>query len=274
MKKYYLVDDDRLRFQARAYASAGVSFIRELASKMGDMPNIEMPTMGGRVMWETVLEVGGWRLQVNRIFGNARILDENDVRVAWGSEESMRARLSACRSASVLAPGDVIGIKRPLGYEHYAVYVGDDRVIHYADDTQDFGDHILIHEAPMEEFLQGQERFFILDFPDTFGAPQKIYAGDGEGTFTERSPAYAKLLEGIEAADYHLYSPEETVERARSRIGEDKYDLAMNNCEHFAIWCKTGMHESYQVDGILSMVGSLLSIPMRLDTEGPGSNEE
>ncbi|MDU1323667.1 MAG: lecithin retinol acyltransferase family protein [Clostridiales bacterium] len=35
--------------------------------------------------------------------------------------------------------------------------------------------------------------------------------------------------------DYHLYSPEETVSRARSRLGEEKYALPFNNCEHFAI---------------------------------------
>ena len=52
----------------------------------------------------------------------------------------------------------------------------------------------------------------------------------------------------IRETGYHLHSPEETVARARSRIGEEKYDLASNNCEHFAIWCKTGVHESHQVN--------------------------
>ena len=51
----------------------------------------------------------------------------------------------------------------------------------------------------------------------------------------------------------HIYSPEETLARARSRIGEDRYNLVLNNCEHFAIWCKTGLSKSYQVDDVLGM---------------------
>ena len=34
---------------------------------------------------------------------------------------------------------------------------------------------------------------------------------------------------------------------AMSRIGDSGYDLAYNNCEHFARWCTTGEHRSKQV---------------------------
>jgi hypothetical protein len=37
------------------------------------------------------------------------------------------------------------------------------------------------------------------------------------------------------------------IERAKSRLGESKYHLIFNNCEHFATWCKTGLHDSEQV---------------------------
>ena len=47
---------------------------------------------------------------------------------------------------------------------------------------------------------------------------------------------------------YHLYSPEETVARARSKIGEKSYNLFTHNCEHFALWCKTGIDESHQIN--------------------------
>ena len=36
-----------------------------------------------------------------------------------------------------------------------------------------------------------------------------------------------------------------------SRIGEQRYNLLFNNCEHFASWCKTGRHQSGQVEGWL-----------------------
>ncbi len=44
--------------------------------------------------------------------------------------------------------------------------------------------------------------------------------------------------------------------RAESRLGENKYDLFFNNCEHFASWCKTGKHESEQVNRAAAVIGS------------------
>lgn len=40
---------------------------------------------------------------------------------------------------------------------------------------------------------------------------------------------------------------ETVIARAESRVGESGYHLFENNCEHFAIWCKTGEHFSTQV---------------------------
>jgi hypothetical protein len=41
--------------------------------------------------------------------------------------------------------------------------------------------------------------------------------------------------------------PEDVVQRAESRLGEQQYDLLTNNCEHFANWCKTGYAHSTQL---------------------------
>jgi hypothetical protein len=43
------------------------------------------------------------------------------------------------------------------------------------------------------------------------------------------------------------FGVEEVIARAQSRLGEVRYNLALNNCEHFATWCKTGHHVSGQV---------------------------
>ena len=45
-------------------------------------------------------------------------------------------------------------------------------------------------------------------------------------------------------------TPDIVVLRAESRLGEDAYDLFANNCEHFATWCKTGVHASEQVKNV------------------------
>ena len=65
-------------------------------------------------------------------------------------------------------------------------------------------------------------------------------------------PSMRKVLRFLKnSSEYHLYSPKETVRRARSRLGESSYNLATNNCEHFAIWCKTEIQESYQVKRVI-----------------------
>jgi hypothetical protein len=42
--------------------------------------------------------------------------------------------------------------------------------------------------------------------------------------------------------------PGVTLRRAMGRLGEQRYNLLFNNCEHFAHWCKTGRHRSSQVE--------------------------
>lgn len=54
------------------------------------LPNIPMPTMGGKVFWTNIAEYNGWKLQQNMVFKNARILDSNDVRIAWGTINGMQ----------------------------------------------------------------------------------------------------------------------------------------------------------------------------------------
>lgn len=58
------------------------------------------------------------------------------------------------------------------------------------------------------------------------------------------------------------FSPNETVRRARSQIGRRKgeYNLATNNCEHFARECKSGKSESKQVQKVVAGVAVAASV--------------
>jgi hypothetical protein len=47
----------------------------------------------------------------------------------------------------------------------------------------------------------------------------------------------------------------EVVHRARSRLGENRYHVLRNNCEHFCEWCVRGQHRSYQVEALVGRVG-------------------
>ncbi|GHU54323.1 hypothetical protein FACS189442_0390 [Spirochaetia bacterium] len=155
-----------------------------------------------------------------------------------------------------LKKGDVIYTNRAGGvYQHYGVYIGNEKVIHYASRSGDFGDDICVHETTLDDFLKGGECFAI-NFSENYdwGKYRKNASLRVPGIIGPLIPneslitAVSKI---IRSSQYHLYSAEETVERARSKIGESEYNLVINNCEHFAVWCKTGLSESKQVEAVL-----------------------
>jgi len=234
------------------------------SERLGDMPNLEMPTMGGEYCWDTVKEVNGLRLQVNKFFGNARILDQYNMRKAWGSRSAMEEKLRRMTAEVFLQPGDIVGIKRKGGvYEHYAVYIGDNKVIHYAAENGDFTGNITIHEAPINEFLREDSSFFVVHF-DENGKFEKIYQQGGE--FFSRISDFGDLQKMVRSCpDYHLYTPEETIQRAKSRLGENKYSLEDNNCEHFAFWCKTGLSDSHQVNNVINAMEVICDVLESVD---------
>jgi hypothetical protein len=53
------------------------------------MPNVEFATGGGPVWWRDLANLGGWRLQQNILWGNCRVLDPANRRVAWGGTRAM-----------------------------------------------------------------------------------------------------------------------------------------------------------------------------------------
>jgi len=53
----------------------------------------------------------------------------------------------------------------------------------------------------------------------------------------------------IQNPDASLAERAGAVERAAARIGERRYSLSGNNCEHFVNWCATGVAISHQVAG-------------------------
>ena len=57
-----------------------------------------------------------------------------------------------------------------------------------------------------------------------------------------------ELLEYPEQRGLSLFSPDEAIERARSRLGEKEYGLFKNNCECFVNWAVTGIATSNQYE--------------------------
>ncbi|ERT07436.1 pspA/IM30 family protein [Lyngbya aestuarii BL J] len=53
------------------------------------------------------------------------------------------------------------------------------------------------------------------------------------------------------------YIPDTVIQRAESRLGECKYNLLFNNCEHFATWCVTGVNDSRQIRNFVPLLNQI-----------------
>lgn len=93
---------------------------------------------------------------------------------------------------------------------HHGIYVGDGKVVHYSG------------------LARGQFRGRI----EEVSLAQFAY---GRGVWTRSS-------------DLPEFPPQEVIGRARSRVGENRYRILRNNCEHFCEWCLHGESRSYQVE--------------------------
>lgn len=54
--------------------------------------NLPIPTLGGKQIWADIFIRDGWRIQRNVLSGYCRLLDRNNIRRAWGTEEQCRQR--------------------------------------------------------------------------------------------------------------------------------------------------------------------------------------
>jgi hypothetical protein len=132
----------------------------------------------------------------------------------------MHAQPNTCETGAAwravgLAEEPAVGahLVTPRGYySHHGVYVGHGRVIHYPGLSSGlrWGP---VEEVTLEHFADGRRVEVRARAAAQFDAP-------------------------------------EIVRRARSRLGEDRYQLLRNNCEHFCAWCVHGTSHSDQVESV------------------------
>jgi hypothetical protein len=129
----------------------------------------------------------------------------------------MSASSTNSLGTDALAPGTELIVDR-LAYRHYGIYLGAGLVIHYAGRISH--PHGLIEAVPLRSFV----------------GKRRVHVG--------RRPAGSLHGEAI-------------VRRARSRLGERRYTVFTNNCEHFCTWCQVGESRSQQVDRLLLRLRSV-----------------
>jgi len=65
-------------------------------------PNFRLPTLGGKQFWEDTQWYAGWRVQKHVWTGHFRLLDESNVRRAWGSEGAVNKRFTQLKKSEGL----------------------------------------------------------------------------------------------------------------------------------------------------------------------------
>lgn len=137
---------------------------------------------------------------------------------------------------NLLKIGDHIFVDRSaLGiklYEHHGIYVGDDMVVHY----NGLARGIVLEKSCFEEILSNVVPLY------------KRNIAKVEMTSLEEF-ASGDVLQVKKHANAP-FSGQEVALRAKERIGEQKYNLIINNCEHFCNECVFGEHVSEQVQNV------------------------
>ena len=135
--------------------------------------------------------------------------------------------------------GDVIFVNRYIKlYRHFGIYIGDGRVIHFAAPDGDFdSENAYIHETSLDHF-KNDSKVYVMTFPEEY-----------------ESGSVWRII--FNSDEYELQTPQKTVARAKSMLGrrglkDAGYSVVFNNCEDFAIWCKTNVAESKQVNDLIS----------------------
>ncbi|XP_019642163.1 PREDICTED: HRAS-like suppressor 2 [Branchiostoma belcheri] len=134
--------------------------------------------------------------------------------------------------------GDLLEFPRSQAYSHWAVYIGDMRVIHLSGENDGISDGLgnpakgASISGKMFEKAQIMEDLFWDVVGDSMVKKNNYQDGDRA-----------------------VPSGREIVARARSRLGEEGYNVLFKNCEHFATWCRYGTEQSQQVNDALWYVG-------------------
>lgn len=121
-------------------------------------------------------------------------------------------------------------------------------------------DHIRVerglywHHFIVESVDKGSGEVNIIEYTNTATGFIQDNSGD------PKNPGKAKVVEGKIKFDTNenfyvikhtlasCFDPETVISRAESKLGERKYNAFTNNCEHFALWCKTGVSSSEQIN--------------------------
>lgn len=139
-------------------------------------------------------------------------------------------------------PIDVVCVDGGM-LKRYAIWDGEGFILYGEDHRR----RNVVHEESFRDFLQGEEHFVICEFPREYGKPTEWeQPSPVSSVVMPQHKIWRWLEQAHKAQKYRRYSPHETVRRAASKLGQGGYLTS----EHFAVWCKTGIAESHELQSI------------------------
>ena len=134
------------------------------------LPNIRLPTIGGKQFWTDHRWRNGWRIQQNAMTGHWRLLNPGNVRLAWGTRAACEAELAVRQPASEQARVEhvvlVHGLFRSAGsMQKLGEFLEEDRTrrivpFEYASTRASIGEHA----AALREVVEGLPQDVPLSF--------------------------------------------------------------------------------------------------------------
>lgn len=150
-----------------------------------------------------------------------------------------------------LVRGDVICVRDGFS-NRYGVWTGKN-VIMYGNGLHGIKD---VHKRSLKKFLRGASGYSICLFPKKYGHPRRIEAiSPIQGVVMPQNKIWRMLERAEKAKRYKWYSPEETAVRAEKAIGRSNFASS----EHFAVWCKTGIAESHELEVLREIWDSVIT---------------
>ena len=141
-----------------------------------------------------------------------------------------------------LIRGDVLCVKNGFS-NRYGIWTGE-VVITY---DKSFQGTKKVHKRSLKDFLHGSKSYSVCMFPKTYGRMIKCQqASPTSGVVMPQQKIWWLLERAEKAKKYKRYSHEETADRAEQALGKTGYASS----EHFAIWCKTGISESQELEAM------------------------
>ncbi|XP_074611945.1 uncharacterized protein LOC141866356 [Acropora palmata] len=126
------------------------------------------------------------------------------------------------------------------------------------------GDHIAFqrynglysHHAVVEDVETENDTIKVIEYTPRGYSQDNSSPPKNPGTAKVKRGKYSASKDGMYLIkhDDRCLAAGVVVKRAQSRLGENKYGLLENNCEHFVMSCKTGISTSEQVKNMGKMV--------------------